>query len=77
MKSKPKKETTTLVIHEKLPNGQHRIVLHNGGAPNVGAWAERHQLAVNVQYLASNDGGSFTLPLGVFTVRGVAHQTLA
>jgi hypothetical protein len=73
MKSKP----SHLVIHEQQPNGQHRIIVHNGGTPAVGAWAEHHQLAVNGPFLASNGGGDANLPLGVFTVRGVAHQTLA
>jgi hypothetical protein len=70
------KKDAPLIVHELRENGQHRIVIHNGSLPNAGAWVEQHQLASNGQYLASNGGGDDKLPLGIFTVRGVAHQQL-
>ena len=59
------------------PNGQHRIVVHNGGAPVVGQWAEAHQLATNGTLIANSGGADDALPVGVFVTRNIPHQQLA
>ena len=72
------KSTPALIVHEISQTGQHRIIRHHptGGLPEVGLWAEGHQLA-SLGNLLANSGEVELLPLGVFVTKSVAHQNLA
>ena len=72
-----KKHKGPRMIHERLSDGRHRIVVQNQHAQviqDVGDWAASHELAVFQRYRANR--AIEHLPVGIFKVVNQQHDSL-
>lgn len=67
---------STTLIHETSSVMQHRIVVIQNGVVENGEWVERHQIATHPKGYLANLAVD-PLPMGIFRVQRVQHQSLS